>query len=541
MRPGGGARGRRLAASLAAVVSLAGVALLRADAPPAPQPRALAVVEPRILRLPPPDAIRLSWGPTQGDFARGLRTAHAMTLDEAAGQVIVAKFGGREPKPIEKLVRRYHLGGVAFGGGNVGPAWLNHMLTAAAQAGADGRDWPVIVATDQEGGTVARLHDTLPDMPTFLAAGATRDKAVVERAFLGTGADMRAAGFNVDFAPVADLTAGLADPIIRSRSPGDDADDAAATVVAAADGLLGSGVLPVVKHFPGHGSVTVDSHLGLPVQKATIEDLAGHDLVPFQAAIDAGVPMVMMSHVAVKAWGGQPASLDPEAYDYLRNVLGFRGVIITDSLSMAAVAGRGEGGPAVAALNAGADLVLMPSNTGAAHDQIVAAVESGLLSRARLDDAVARSITLMRWEAGLPAGDADGDYVRDLDEQAIVVTSPRCGGPLVGRTVTLSGGWADERAALAAALAKHGIAVGASGTSVRLLGSAGGAGDADVVVALDGPWGLPASHATTYIGLFGRSPTSFAALADVLAGSVEPTGRWPVRLRGLSGTECGPP
>ncbi len=255
--------------------------------------------------------------------------------------------------------------------------------------------------------------------------------------------------------------------------------------------------------------------------------------------IDAGVPMVMMSHVAVTAWGGGPSSLNPAAYAYLRDDLRFRGVTVTDSLSMAAVVSRGVGGPSVAALNAGADIVLMPTNTARAHRQIVAAVESGLLTRARLDEAAAKSITLMRWMASLPRGDTEGDYVAALDAQAIVVTSPRCGGPLVGSRVAISGGWPDERAALARALARHGIVAGSTGTSILLLGSANGSGAADVVVAMDGPWGLRSSRATTYVGLFGRSPESFAALADVLAGVSPPVGRWPVELRRLTGTECG--
>jgi len=525
-----------------AALALVGLVLLGGDVAAWQAPLRLApVVEPRVVSVPLPDDIPLPWGPSQGDYARGLQTAHAMTLDEAAGQVIVARFLGRDPAAVEDLVRRYHLGGVMFGGGNVGPEWLNRQLTAAAQAGGDGRDWPVITATDQEGGPVARLKATVPEMPAFLAAGAVRDKALVEQAFLGTGADMLAMGFNVDFAPVADLTTGLSDPIIRTRSPGDDSADASATVLAAAAGLLASGVVPAVKHFPGHGGVTVDSHVGLPVQSASLEELEVYDLVPFRAAVDAGVPMVMMSHVAVEAWGTAPSSLNPEAYAYLRDTLDFRGVAITDSLSMAAVVSRGPDGPAVAALNAGVDLVLMPADTALAHAQIVAAVESGRLTRARLDEAAAKSITLMRWMEDRPREEAPPDYVGALDAQAIVVTSPLCGGPLVGSRVAISGGWADERAELAAALARRGITAGSTGTRIRLLGAPDGSGTADVVVAMDGPWGLPSSHATTYVGLFGRSPESFSALADVLAGVTDPVGRWPVHVGSLNGTECGAP
>ncbi len=527
-----GGTGLRYGVAAALLVAIAGDSTAPAFRPP------LYSGEPLVVRGATPDEIVLSWGPTAGNLARGIFTARRMTLDEVAGQVIVALFGGQDPASVEALVRTYHLGGVVFGGGNVGSAALTQEMTAAAQRGGDGRDWPVIVATDQEGGPVARLKNVIPALPAFIASGATRDKSVVRSAFMGEGADMLALGFNMDFAPVADLTAGLADPIIRTRSAGDDPGDVSATVIAASSGLLSAGVIPAVKHFPGHGGVTVDSHLGLPVQTASTEALESYDLIPFRSAVEAGVPVVMMSHVAVAAWGGAPSSLDPAAYAYLRDELGFRGVVVTDALTMAAVAGRGEGGPAVAALNAGADIVLMPSNTAAAHAQIVAAVESGQLSRARLDEAAARAITLMRWEASLRRGDVDGDYAHALATAGIAVTSPLCGGPLVGPTVSISGGWPEERAALAAELAARGVGAG-RGTTVRLLGSAGGSGAADVVVAMDGPWGLPRSSATTYVGLFGRSAESFAALADILTGAVAPTGRWPVALPGLTGTECG--
>lgn len=493
--------------------------------------------EPLVVRGPLPDEIVLSWGPTQGDLARAIQTAHAMTVDEAAGQVIVALFRGQDPASVERLVRTYHLGGVAFGGGNVGSAGRTQKMTAAAQRGGDGRDWPVIVATDQEGGSVARLNAIIPPLPAFLAAGATRDKSVVEAAYRGAGADMLGLGFTMDFAPVADLTIGLADPVIRARSAGDDPADVSATVVAASNGLLSAGVLPAVKHFPGHGGVTSDSHLGLPIQASTSEELESYDLIPFRAAVDEGVPVVMMSHVAVSVWGGAPSTLNPAAYAYLRDEVGFRGVAITDSLSMAAVTNRGRGGPVVAALNAGADIVLMPASTARAHADIVAAIESGLLSRERLDEAAARGIALMRWQDELPRGDTEGDFVHALGVAGTVVTSPRCGGSLVGPTVTISGGWPDERAALASALAARGVRTG-GGTTIRLLGSASGSGVADVVVAMDGPWGLPQSRATTYVGLFGRSRASFAVLADILTGASSPTGRWPVALRRLSGTEC---
>lgn len=497
--------------------------------------------EPSVAPSPSPEEVFLAWGPSEADMASARKAAQAMTLEEVAGQVIIARFSGRDATALSNLVTTYHLGGVAFGTSNVGTASLTRKMTAAAAAAtvSDGRDWPLIIGTDQEGGTVARLAKIAPKLPTFLAAGAAVDKDRVRVAYSGAGASMVALGFNVDFAPVADVTIGLADPIIRSRSAGDDPLNVAATVVATMQGYLDASIVPAVKHFPGHGSVTGDSHHGVPVQGASIMELEDRDLVPFVAAIDAGAPMVMMSHIAVEDWGPLPTSVNPEAYAYLRDNLGFTGVVVTDSLGMGAVIHRGgKYGPGVAALLAGADLVLMPADTATAHGQIVAAVLDGVLTRERLDESAARVIAMMRYQASLgPLSNPEPDYAKDLTLAGATVATAECGTRLVGSRVTISGGYEAERDALAAALKARGVSIG-GGTTVRLLGSPEGSGNADVVVAMDGPWGLPGSTATAYVGLYGRGEPSLEALADILVGAEQPGGHWPVGLTGIPYPTC---
>ena len=487
---------------------------------------------------PRPEVATLAWGPSVIDYARAVADARELPLEVAAGHVIVAAVSSPDPAQAATLVRDQHLAGVILMGGSMVDGDQVRELAAAVQSAAaeDGRTWPAIVSTDQEGGPVARLGSLVPELPAFMAAGSIADKGEVTATYRAAAESMRALGITVDWAPVADVTIGVAEPVIRVRSAGSDPNRVADTVVAATRGFVDGGVVPTLKHFPGHGSVTTDSHEALPVQNATVEHLAGTDLVPFAAAIDAGAPSVMMGHIAVAEWGGGPSTLSPEAYDYLRNELGFTGVAVTDALNMRAVTDRYPAGDAgVVALAAGADLLLLPRDPAGAREAIVAAVGSGALSRDRLDEAVARVSLMMAWQGkgatapdAAPVDPAVGEgYARAFAASAATVSAPTCGGPYVGSTVSISGGWPVERQALADALAGYGISTG-GGTTIQLLGTATSSGDADIVVAMDGPWGLVASKAGVYVGLYGRSAESLAGLADVLAGAVAPTGQWAI-------------
>lgn len=490
-----------------------------------------------VQRAPRDDVADLAWGPSVLEYANAVAVAHALPLDVAAGQVIVAAVSSPDAAAAAELVRSQHLAGVILMGGAVTDADQVRELAAQVQAAAaeDGRDWPAVVSTDQEGGPVARLQGIIPDLPAFMAAGSIRDKAVVTSTYEASARDMRSLGINVDWAPDADVTIGAADPTIGVRSAGSDPTRVALTVEAAVDGFLAGGVMPSIKHFPGHGSVTTDSHQALPIQNATIAQLETTDLVPFASAIEAGAPIVMMGHIAVPEWGGGAASVSPGAYAYLRESLGFTGVAVTDALNMEGiVASYAPGDLEVAALAAGADLLLFPRDPAAARAAIVAAVQSGTVPRERLDEAVARVSTLMILEGRLAdasdaagAGSATATYARTFAAQAATVSAASCTGPFVGTSVTIKGGWPSEQKALADALAEYGITTG-GGTSIRLLGTGTGSGRADVVVAMDVPWGLPQSTASVYVGLYGRSDEALAGLADVLAGAVAPTGEWAV-------------
>lgn len=352
----------------------------------------------------------LGWGPTAGELDEARELVATYSSEQLAGQVIVGRYAGTDPEVPAQLVRDLHLAGVCVTADNVlDEAQVLATTAAVSQAVADsGRDFPAVIGVDEEGGTVAHLRGVATTFPAFAAAGSAIDNAgrrgrvAVEDAAYATGMELRALGFTWVYAPVADVTIGAADVTIGSRSPSTDPELAGAAVKQAVTGYDRSGTVSTTKHFPGHGGATADSHLTLPVLTETMAELEARDLPPFEKAIQAGAPSVMIGHLDVQALApGTPSSIAPETYAYLREELGFGGVAITDSLGMGAVAGI----PALAvkALAAGADLLLMPADTRRTHATVTAALEDGTLDRARVEEAAARVVALQRWQARIAA------------------------------------------------------------------------------------------------------------------------------------------
>lgn len=342
------------------------------------------------------------------DDARSL--VATWTPAQLAGQVIVGRWQGTDPATAAALVSDLNLAGVQLTGGNIldGAQVRATNEAVAAAFAASGRDFPPIIGVDQEGGQVAHLSGVTTDLPPFASAGAAASTGAdgtqsVRAAMAAAAMELRDLGFTWVFAPVADVTIGSADPTIGSRSPSSDPQVAAATSVAAVQGYNDAAIASTVKHFPGHGSATEDSHQTLPVLNASMAELRARDLLPFAASIGAGAPAVMVGHLDVAAIApGVPTSLAPQTYTLLRDELGFQGVAITDSLGMGGVMSRPS--PAVDALAAGADLLLMPADTRLAHAQVTQAIESGAVPRARAEEAAARVIALQRWQQRAAAG-----------------------------------------------------------------------------------------------------------------------------------------
>jgi beta-N-acetylhexosaminidase len=351
-----------------------------------------------------------SWGPTVGEIAEARELVAGWTPEQLAGQVIVGRFHGTDPEEPARMVRELHLAGVSVTTDNIADAEQVRAMTAAiAEAAADdGRDFPPVIGVDQEGGYVSHLRGIATEFPHFQSAGLAvaadprLGRRVTRAAALTTGLELRGLGFTWVFAPVADVTIGAADPTIGARSPSEDPAVAAQAIGAAIKGYDDAGIVSTVKHFPGHGTATTDSHDTLPVVDASLAEIEAHDLPPFASAIAHRAPAVMLSHLDLTAIAPDvPASMAPEVYDLLRDDLGFEGVAITDSLGMGAVGGRPT--PALQALQAGADLLLMPVDTAETHRIVVDAIRTGDVSRERVEEAAARVVAVQAWQARVAA------------------------------------------------------------------------------------------------------------------------------------------
>lgn len=345
------------------------------------------------------------WGPTEGELVRAAEIVAEMDDARLAGQVIVGRYAGTDPQVPAQLVADHHLAGVQVTSSSIlDRDQLLATTEAVSQAvEADGREHPPVLGVDQEGGVVSHLDGIATTFPSFATAGAAvaADPAeggrVVRAAAETTALELRELGFTWVFAPVADVTIGAADPTIGSRSPSQDPQVAARTIAAAIEGYDDAGIVSTVKHFPGHGGATADSHTTLPVIDAGLDALRARDLVPFESAVDAEAPAVMVGHLDVPALeAGVPTSLSEATYDFLRDELDFEGVAITDSLGMGAVVATDR--PAVTALAAGADLLLMPADTARTAETVTAALGSGELDRSRVEEAATRVVALQLWQ-----------------------------------------------------------------------------------------------------------------------------------------------
>ncbi|HVV22610.1 MAG TPA: glycoside hydrolase family 3 N-terminal domain-containing protein [Pseudonocardiaceae bacterium] len=321
----------------------------------------------------------------------------AATTELAAGVLLPGFAGTTAPDWLRRRVGT-GLGGVVLFGRNVTDDEQVAALTASLRAERDG----VTIGIDEEGGDVTRLDAGVgSSVPGNHALGAADDPDLTRAVAESMGRRLAMCGVTVDLAPSADLSLHLDDPIIGVRAFGGDPVAAARHVAAFVEGVQASGVAACAKHFPGHGAATEDSHHTLPVLRRTEHELRDVELVPFAAAVRAGVRAVMTGHLVVPAWGEGPATLNPRAFQVLRDDLGFTGAVITDALDMGAVTGTsGMAEGAVRALLAGADsLCIGGSFTDEATidglvDALVAAVAAGRLPIERLAEAAGRTAAI---------------------------------------------------------------------------------------------------------------------------------------------------
>jgi len=529
-------------------------------------------------------------GPTADPAAQARAIVARLTDEDLVGQVLMpyaygtsattvsagSKSGNQRLAGVDtpaQMIAKYRLGGLILVGfsaddptattnptTNVDSAAQVRDLTTGIQAAAKAlpAGVPALIGTDQEYGTVTRIKEGVTQLPAAMAFGAAADPALTEAAWRAAGAELAALGVTVDFAPVADVLGSSGAGVIGSRSYGSDPAADATQTAAAVRGLQAGGVAATLKHFPGHGHTTVDSHTDLPVLTQSRAAWDSGDAPPFAAGVQAGALVVMSGYLDARAFDPGVAAVFSSKVltDVLRGQLHFDGVVVTDALNMAPAQKYPPGDAAVRALNAGNDILLMPPNLGAAQAGLLAALRSGALPRTRLVDAVTRIVTLKLRLAGTPQPAMSTVNTPDhlaaaaaVAAKAVTVLRGRCSGPLVSGPVSVTaagGGWSRQRQWLTDALRAAGATVVASGgTAIHLVGYGDGAADlsagAAVTVAMDAPYVLGSARSATLVATYSSTQASMVALAAVLAGRAPAPGRSPVAVGSLPRTACGTP
>ena len=274
------------------------------------------------------------------------------------------------------------------------------MLTNMQNIAMERTGLPVFLSVDEEGGTVARVAKNdafgVTDVGNMSDIGATGDAQNAYNAGVTIGTYLKQLGFNVDYAPVADVLTNPDNTVIGTRSFGSDASVAADMVTKELEGLSSQGVFGVVKHFPGHGGVSGDSHDGAVTLDKSLEELMQTEFVPFQKAVENGVSFVMVGHISVPQVVGDntPASLSQMMVsNVLREQLGYQGIVITDAMNMGAITGSYTADQAaVMAVNAGVDMILMPQDYETAYNGLLQAVQDGTITEDRINESVTRIV-----------------------------------------------------------------------------------------------------------------------------------------------------
>lgn len=333
--------------------------------------------------------------------------AAALTLEQKVGQLFIVRPDALDltlsqdtindayadgvtelTDAMRETLQQYPVGGICQFGKNItDPEQLTQFNADLQAASAT----PLFITVDEEGGLIARLanHEAfdLPQYESAAAVGASGNPEDARAMGQTIGAYLKACGFNMDFAPVADVNTNPDNPIIGTRAFSSDAATAAKMAAAAADGLRANGILPTLKHFPGHGDTAEDSHTDLAVTNKTRAELEGCELLPFAA--DTAPHAVMVGHIAAPSVTGDmtPASLSPALVAMIPDAENT--LIVTDSLAMDAITkAYTPGEAAVLAVQAGCDVLLMPNSLPEAYAAVLAAVQGGTISQARLDQSV---------------------------------------------------------------------------------------------------------------------------------------------------------
>ncbi|MFD4664178.1 glycoside hydrolase family 3 protein [Streptomyces halstedii] len=342
-----------------------------------------------------------------------------MSLEEKVGQLFVMRVYGHSAtapdqadidanldeigvRTAAELIARYHVGGIIYftwAHNTRDPHQIADLSNGIQRAAlAQPTPLPLFISTDQEHGIVCRVGEPATLMPGAMALGAGGSRSDARTAARIAGAELAALGINQNYAPDADVNVNPANPVIGVRSFGSDPQSVAGLVAAQVKGYQSAQVASTAKHFPGHGDTSTDSHTGLPSIQHTREQWAELDAPPFRAAVAAGIDSIMTAHIVVPALdpSEDPATLSrPILTGILREELGYDGVVVTDSLGMEGVRTKyGDERVPVLALQAGVDQLLNPPDLSVAWNAVLAAVKSGEISEARIEESILRILRL---------------------------------------------------------------------------------------------------------------------------------------------------
>ncbi|MFI5711714.1 glycoside hydrolase family 3 protein [Kribbella sp. NPDC051620] len=532
-----------------------------------------------------------------------------MTLEDKIGQMFVLfAYGPDASKPDARntalygvatpaeVVAKYKPGGWIYFNARdnvTSPTQLatysNQLQAAALKTGLH---LPLTIATDQEQGVVVRIGPPATQFGGNMAHGATRDTADARTAAGITGRELKAMGIRQDYAPVADVNVNALNPVIGVRSFSSNPQLVADMTVAQVKGYQNdAGIMATAKHFPGHGDTVDDSHSALPTINHTLEQWNTIDAPPFKAAIKAGIDSIMTAHIVVPSLdpSGDPATLSkPILTGVLRKQLGFKGLIITDALEMAAVRAKyGDAEVAVRAIEAGADQLLLPPAPDVQFKAVVDAVKSGRISERQVNESVLR-VLLMKLKNGVlfqpyvdpakvattvgtPASLATAQKI--VDKSVTLVKNDAKTLPLTNdpRKILVTGWGVTTTQSLANSLTKRGATTtvaqtGAAPTDAAIADAVTKAqandvtvvltqkawdtkvvdpgakqqklvkdllatGKTVIVVAVRDPYDIAYfTAAPTYLATYGYAAVSMESLAKVLYGEIAPAGKLPVDI-----------
>lgn len=323
----------------------------------------------------------------------------SMSLEEKIGQLFIVGFEGEEINDeIVDLVKNQKVGGLIYFSRNIVDS--NQIINLNNEIKAIEKDIPLFISVDEEGGVVSRVPEEFVKLPSSGYIGQFNDENLSYNVGKIIAKELNSLGFNMDFAPVLDIDSNPNNTVIGERAFGNNSEIVSRLGIKTMEGIKDGKIIPVVKHFPGHGDTDVDSHYGLPIVKKTLEELENLEFIPFKNAIDNGADVVMISSIILESIDNEyPATMSKKVTtDILRNSLGFDGVIATDDMTMGAIVDNYNLADAVImSINAGSDLVLVCHGYDDIINSIVAvkdAVNSKIISEERIDESVYRILKL---------------------------------------------------------------------------------------------------------------------------------------------------